>query len=45
MNLRILLLEIPKRSAFRMAESSLFHSMKKLCLILIKEIQATFLVV
>ena len=52
-NLRILILKIPKLSGFRMAGSSLFHSMiadekklflKKLCLILIKGIQSTFLV-
>ena len=53
-NLRILLLKIPKLSAFRMARSSLFHSMiaddkkvflKKLCLILIRGIQSIFLMV
>ena len=49
----ILLLKIPKLSAFRMVGSSLFHSMiadgkkvflKKLYLILIRGIQSTFLV-
>ena len=52
-NLRILFLKIPKLSAFRMARSSLFHSMiadgktvflKKLCLVLVRGIQSTFLV-
>ena len=52
-NLRILVLKIPKLSASRMARSSLFHSMtadgkkvflKKLCLVLIRGIQSTFLV-
>ena len=52
-NLRILLLKIPKLSAFRMARSNLFHSMiadgkkvflKTLCLMLIRGTQATFLV-
>ena len=52
-NLRIFLLKIPKLSAFRMARSSLFHSMiadgkkvflKKSCLILIKGIQSAFLI-
>ena len=52
-NLRILFLKIPKLSAFRMSRSSLLHSMiadgkkvflKKLCLVLVRGIQSTFLV-
>ena len=51
-NLRILPLKTPTLSAFRIAGSSLFHSMiadgkkvllKKLCLILIREMQSIFL--
>ena len=49
----ILLLKIPKLSAFQMARSNLFYSMvadgkkaflKKLCLVLVRGIQSTFLV-
>ena len=48
-NFRILILKIPKLSAFKMAGSSLFHSiiadgkklfLKKLCLILIRGVQS-----
>ena len=51
-NLKILILKIPKLSSFQMEGSSLFHPMtapekkvflKKLCLILIRGIQSTFL--
>ena len=52
-NFRILILKIPKLSAFQMAGSSLFHSiiadgkklfLKKLCLILIRGVQSTSLI-